>query len=190
MAFLWRVFCLTEGVYHFAVTPTLAEPTECPTDAGPIDVDATVLLGLSGPNGEFPSFFLAPAHHVEAALREEAGNPHTSFNSTSFETVGAFAYSGTDIWEAVNVVLVLSKSPSPSNSLRHNIRLYDITNNKAIAELGLTLLTTTPSVLTISSLSNLPPAPAVIEVQGQLETSSAPKGLISYVRLESESLGI
>lgn len=197
MAFLWRVFCLTEGVYHFTVTPTLVEPTVCPTDAGPIDPIATVLVGLSRPDGSFPPFSDAPAHDVEASIQMEDGRPYAMVSTTTFKTVSSVEYPGTNIWEAVRTIFVLSTPSSQGSddttmSRQHKLRLFDVTNNITILETPFISAHTAPMVFESSAFTGLPIGRAVIEIQ--LKRTSGSWGdesnngevRIHYLRIESE----
>lgn len=87
-----------------------------------------------------------------------------NITSTTYEKMGSFKYGGSDQIGIINYIDVISHKDSSLTS--YDIRIYDQTNNLVITER--TGLTNTEEVVNdLGTISNIPTAEAVLEIQAK-----------------------
>lgn len=108
------------------------------------------------------------ARWVMVASRILADYSKVSTKNSTYTTVGAFIFGGTDNWGTPIEVLALC-GVEDATSL--DVRLFDLTNSTVIAEsIGVT--GAYPSIAVLGAISNLPTAQAVWEIQVKRNTGS------------------
>jgi len=102
-------------------------------------------------------------------------NSETS--ATTFTTAGKFIYLGTSAFGVAFTKLRIISLMSNS-STEGEVRLYDVTNNLQIGII--TVTSTTSSILTAPSISNVPSSEAIFEIQFKRTVGSGTKKILLH----------
>jgi len=167
----YRLYCETEAseVYVWGDTT----PTECPNDAGhTIDSNSIAIVEKR-----------RQTTHTYAHLEFNTGAlPYVEVNNgTTWTTIGAFEYSGHDVFEANKMTAIVSRAGATGES---RVRLRDVTNGKTIE--GKTWAEEEQQVVSDNSFQNVPDDPAILEVQVKQMTEGDSAARVWNFSLERE----
>lgn len=171
LVYIWRIWCTVESAY-FEV-----ESASAPSSHGghAIDASRTAIVGFLN------SDKAGTGKHVQAVFSEDEDKPYALIDTSSvWSAVGDFRFPGTNAWTPATMNAVMK---SDCSSHKHDVRLYDVTHAKVVCQLGMTALSATPTVYSVTAFSNLPEGESVFEVQVKAESSSY-AGKIFWVDLE------
>lgn len=110
-------------------------------------------------NAKTPGFISCP--FITASLSYQVAPPRFIYGGTDSEL---------DITK-VEVILYLEQ-----NNVKGSVRLYDLTNANVIAEVT-NVGITTPSIIDLGIISNLPTSEAIFEIQVKRETANPAKNI-------------
>jgi len=195
--YIFRIWCETESTY-VETDWTTSTPTECPNDPGhTIDTDSIAIIKTSPPylavdgsntpeadidfNSKKITNLADPTTDQEAVTKTYADNfayftyllydslskPYLEMGDSSYYTMAAFIYDGSDTYPISELKAVVSRAGSSGTSY---LRIYDVTNNKTIAEA--TFTSSSQHIITDSSLTNVPTGQAIFEIQGKSPNDS------------------
>lgn len=127
--------------------------------------------------GQFQPFTLAgAANSMQVTCRVNEGS------STSYETIQKFIFAGSILWGGIELIEALAWTEDAGKP--GDIRILDVSNSLVIAEL-LDFTNETQAVLNLGTISNIPTAPAIFEVQLR-----RPSGPPVTIHCETVALGL
>jgi len=89
-----------------------------------------------------------------------SSTPYVEYNSTTWQAAAEFWYNGTDEVVAQTMNIIASRNGTTGTG---TVRVYDVTNNNEIA--SITITTDTMTIYEDDTLTNLPAAAAIFEIQ-------------------------
>jgi hypothetical protein len=166
----YRIWCETEATEVYVWDNS--EPTECPNDAGhTIDSDSITIIEKR-----------KQTTHAYAHLEFNTGAlPYVEVSSDSYTTIGAFEYSGKDVFEANKMTAIVSRAGTVGTA---KVRLRDVTNGNTIE--GKTWTTEDQQVITDASFQNVPSGTAILEVQVKVQAAGDSAARVWNFSLERE----
>jgi hypothetical protein len=190
--YVYRIWCVTEGAYVETGWETTEPTECPNDPGHTIDTDSIAIIKTTAPylsvdgsntpeadidfNAKKITNLANPTTDQEAATKTYADNfsyftyllydstskPYLEIGDTSYYTMAAFLYDGSDTYPISELKAVVSKAGSSGTCY---LRIYDTTNNNTVAEV--TWTSSSVQIVTDSSLTNVPTGQAIFEIQGK-----------------------